>query len=197
MEGQIFKSVRDAVKYWWVSLLIGILAIVVGVWCIATPDTTFVALIYLFIFGFLFSGVLEIIFAVSNRNRLSDWGWSLASGIIEVVLGLLLMFLPMVSIGLILIYFVGFWILFRSVWMIAESFELKRLNIKGWGWFLGLGILVLIFSFIFILSPIFSGIFIVAFISAAFIVYGISRIYLAFQLRSIHKDVEKINNQEF
>ncbi|MDR2039922.1 MAG: DUF308 domain-containing protein [Bacteroidales bacterium] len=192
----LIHSVKQAVKYWWVSLLVGILALILGIWSIATPDVTLVALTYVFIFAFFISGILEIVFAISNREIHSGWGWTLASGIIDLLFGILLLALPLPLITTILIYFVGFWILFRSIWAIGDSVQLQRFGVKGWGWLLAFAILSIIFSFFFLISPMFGGVFIVAFVSVAFISYGIFRIYLSIKLRSLHKDVEKITHHK-
>lgn len=196
MENSLFNSMKQTVKHWWVSLVNGLLAVILGIWCIATPDTTLVALTYLFIFAFLLSGVVEIVFSIANRNILADWGWSLACGIIDIIFGVLMLLLPLPIITVMLIYLIGFWILFRSVWMIGESIELKRMHVKGWGWFLAMAILSILFSFLFIISPVISGVLIVAFVSVAFLTYGIFRIYLALKLRSIHKEIKEIEGIE-
>lgn len=195
MDNQFYYSVKQAVKNWWVSLLVGIIALIVGIWSLVTPDVTLVALTYVFIFAFFASGIFEIIFAVSNKDILNGWGWTLAGGIIDLVFGILLLLLPLPIITMALIYFVGFWIIFRSIWMIGESFDLKHIGIREWGWFLALGILGIIFAIVFILSPLFSGAFIVAFVAAAFIVYGIYRIYLSVKLKSIHNSIQEIEGK--
>mgnify|MGYP002189487413 FL=1 len=84
MRNDLFYSVKQAVKYWWVSLLIGLLAIMLGIWCLTSPWSTITALSIVFSVTFFVSGVFEIIFAVSNRNTLKGWGWTLVSGIIEI-----------------------------------------------------------------------------------------------------------------
>ncbi len=195
MRSILLNSVKKEVKNWWISLLIGILALIVGIWCIVTPDTSLIALTYVFVFTLLISGIIEIIFAVSNRDILYDWGWSLAGGILDVIFGALLLLLPLPIKTIILIYCVGFWIMFRSIWMIGASIELRRMYVKDWGWFLAMAILGLIFSFIFIISPVFSGIFIVAFASVALLLYGVFRIYMAFKLRSIHKLIKEMESE--
>lgn len=195
MEGRIIKAVKNEVKYWWVSLLVGILALILGVWSLITPDTTLVAMTWVFIIIFLISGIMEIVFAVSNHKILLGWGWLLAGGIIEILFSLLLMMLPTFFLAATLVYIVGFWMLFRSIWAIGESTELQMSGVKGWGWTLVGAILMLLFSFFFLLSPaIFKGIYVVALISVAFFIYGIFRIYLSFRFRSIYKDIKKIEN---
>lgn len=139
---------------------------------------------------------MEIIFAVSNRRILYGWGWNLAAGILEFLLGVGLIALPMASVAVILIYVVGFWILFRAIWSIGASFELHQVGIRGWGWLLTLGILTALLAFLFMLSPAFGGIFLVIFVGMAMLVYGIFRIMLAFSLKALYKDIKEIEGEK-
>ncbi len=190
MENELMNTAREAVKYWWVSLIGGVFAIILGIWCFMTPDVTLAALVYLFIAAFIVTGLFEIIFALDNKKRLEGWGWTLTSGIIEAALGIIMLFMPLVVVTAILFYFVGFWIMFRSFWAIGEAFRMQTVGIKGWGGFLTLAILSLLFSLIFLFSPFFSGVFMVTFISMALILYGIYRISLSFTLKSLHEKVD-------
>ena len=189
MKNEIFETARRAVKNWWVSILIGVLAVILGIWCMVTPDTTLVALTMVFVVAFLVSGIFEIIFAVGNRS-MQGWGWALAGGILDLLLGILLLALPLPVITLVLIYFVGFWLLIRSIWAIGIASDLSHWKNSGWGWLLALAILGVIFAFLFFLSPMFGGGMIVWFASFAFLFYGIFRIYLGFRLKSFKNDVD-------
>ncbi len=191
MKNYFVTEIKEAVKNWWVSLLVGILAVIVGIWALMTPYASFAALIILFEAALITAGILEIVFAVSNRKILVGWGWSLTAGILEILLGIMLVATPMVEVGLILVYVVGFWILFRSIWSIGASFDLHQLGVRGWGWLLALSILMVLFSFLFMLSPAFGGIFMVIFMGMALLVYGVFRICLAFSLKSLGKEIEK------
>lgn len=108
-------------KYWWLSLLVGIISIIMGVWSLVTPDTTLVALTIFFIAMFFISGITDIVYALYNRKTSNNWGWALAGGIIDIILGVLLVSLPLPVITTMLVYFVGFWILFRSVLALGLS----------------------------------------------------------------------------
>ena len=79
-----------AVKNWWVSLLLGLLYIIVALCLMFAPLSSYVALSIIFSVSMLVSGLLEIIFAASNRKTLSSWGWYLAGGIIDLILGIYL-----------------------------------------------------------------------------------------------------------
>ncbi|MBS5907634.1 MAG: HdeD family acid-resistance protein [Dysgonomonas mossii] len=195
MRNDLFYSVKQAVKYWWVSLLIGLLAIMLGVWCLTSPWTTITALSIVFSVTFFVSGVFEIIFAVSNRNTLKGWGWTLVSGIIDLLFGIILISMSPAVIAIVLSYFVGFWVMFQSIWGIGAAVELQRNGAKGWGWLLTLAVLGVILSFIFIMSPVLTSGFIVALISISFISYGFFRIYLGMRLKSLHKEMENIEKE--
>ena len=187
----IISSFKKTVKNWWISLLVGSLAVIVGIWCLASPDITLVSMTYVFMTLFLIGGVFDVIFAISNRKYISGWGWTLTGGILEILLGILLFALPVPIVAGILIYLVGFWILFRSVWGIGESCALQMAGFRGWGWLLALSILSLLFSFFYLLSPAFGGIFVVVLVGTGIICYGIFRIVLAFRLRDINKKLTK------
>lgn len=191
MKNDLFYSAKKAVKFWWVSILIGLLALALGIWFIFTPLTTLVALAIVFAAAFLVSGIFEIIFAISNKNVLKGWGWTLASGIIDLMFGLILIAMPIDVLTLLLAYFVGFWVMFQSIWAIGTSAELQRNGVKGWGWLMALAILGVIMSFIFIMSPVFATGFIIALVSISFISYGCFRIYLGCKLKSLHNEMEK------
>ncbi|MGI6572034.1 MAG: HdeD family acid-resistance protein [Fermentimonas sp.] len=186
------ESMKRAVKNWWISLLMGILAIVMGIFCFAAPGASLIGLTYIFVIGFILGGILDIVFAVSNRDYVYGWGWTLAAGILELLLGVMLFTLPAASITVILVYFVGFWILFRSIWSIGESAQLRMLRVKGWGWALALSILCTILSFLYLLSPTFSkGVFVIALVGISMLVYGIFRIVMAFEFRQIGKQLKE------
>lgn len=195
MKNYFLSSVKKTVKYWWISPIIGIIAIILGVLCLANPLTTLSMLAILFVAGFLASGIIEIIFAISNREVINGWGWTLASGIISVLFGLILLTMPIETIT-VLLFFVGFWAMFQSIWAIGSSIELQKSGVKGWGWILAFGIIGLIFSFILITNPLFAAGFIIYLFAFILLTYGFVRIFYGFKLRSIHKELEKAEKED-
>jgi uncharacterized membrane protein HdeD (DUF308 family) len=81
---------RHAPGFWW-SLLSAVVAIVAGLLLLGWPLLGTLSLTAVLI-GFLFAeGVVSIMYALEHRSALSGrWGWMLASGILDVVLGLIL-----------------------------------------------------------------------------------------------------------
>ncbi len=188
----VTEGIRDTVKNWWVSLIVGIIAIILGVWCMFVPVATIAALTIVFIVAFFISGIAEIAFAVQNRKTMHGWGWTLTGGIVDLLMGCMLLALPAPAVTAVLIYFVGFWIMFRSIWAIGAASDLQKYGVRGWGWMLAIAILALLFSIIFIFStPLFGGAFIVTFFCVALLVYGIFRIYMGVLLKSVKNEIDK------
>ncbi len=185
MTSSTIQTVKNAIKYWWVSLLAGILFVLAGIWVLRTPLESYLALSVLFSLVFFISGIFEIVYATANSNQLKGWGWTFTGGIIDILLGTILMTNPALSMA-ILPFFVGFAIMFRSFIAMGVAFELRSFGIGNWGWLLALAIGGLLFSFILLNDPIFAGTTIVVWTALAFISIGLFRIFLAFKLKRLH-----------
>ena len=72
----------------WLHLLSGVLAIVVGILYLRAPVDALLALTLLLACLLMVGGVFRSVAAVNYRFE--AWGWSLASGIIDVILGVLI-----------------------------------------------------------------------------------------------------------
>ena len=129
-----------AVKNWWMSLLLGLLYIAVALCLLFAPVSSYVALSVIFSISILVSGILEIFFAAGNKKTISSWGWYLAGGIIDLLIGIYLVFYPLVSMELIP-FIVALWLMFRGFTLCGYSTDLKRYGTKDWGWYLVFGIL--------------------------------------------------------
>lgn len=71
-----------------IHLLIGILYAVVGVMIIDSPLNSAVQLTLLIAFFLVFSGILRIVFALSEQ--FTGWGWVLLNGAVTLMLGTLI-----------------------------------------------------------------------------------------------------------
>lgn len=190
MNNNLLSSFKQSVKHWWVSLLVGIIAIVLGFWCMFTPFSTFAALTIIFVISFLVGGISEIVFAISNKNSIKNWGWTLAMGIIDLVFALILLS-NMALAPLMLSYLIAFWIMLRAMWGVGMAFDLQTVQGSGWGWLLALSILGVLASVLLLFQPAVAALFAAYIISVAFIAYGILRVFLAFKLKNLEKYLPK------
>ena len=192
MRKSIFKTFNDTIKHWYIPAIVGSIFIVVGIYTFASLATSYVALSILFSLSFLFSGISEIVFSLTNRNEMDNWGWVLAFGILTTVIGGLLLSNPAVSMAT-LTFYVGFLILFRSISALSFSLDLKDYGIGDWGALMALGVIGLIFSIIMIWNPAFAGMTIVIWTGLAFITTGIFSLYMAFKLKKLNELPQKMS----
>ena len=180
-----FRTVRSAIQYWWGFLLVGILMVLMGLWLFVTPLESYLALAFAFSLLTLTSGIVEILFAISNRKEYEGWGWYLCGGILDLILGFILVKNPDISIE-VLPYIIAFWLMFRGAMAIGSSLELRSYHTTGWGFLLLSGILTILFSLLMIKNPLTGEFVIVWMASMAFISGGIFRIYISFKLKRLH-----------
>lgn len=187
---RVFYQSKRLFQYWWVSLVIGLLSIIAGICCFVTPVDSLAIMTEFFMALLVIGGLLNIVFAFANRKWNGFWGWSLARGIIEILFGLWLFILPLPLVTTTLIYIVGFWMLFHSILGICESCELSLIPMNGWGWLLACNIVSLLCSFVFLVSPVFGGIFVLVYIGMSFLFYGLFRIVLSLRWRKFNKKAD-------
>jgi len=183
-------TIRDGLKQWWWFLVIGILGLITGITILSKPAESYISLSILFSLIMAGTGFSQIVFAISARNDLKGWGWTLASGILDFALGSFLLIYPAITMAS-LPFFVGFYLLFRGFYLIGASIDLNAIGMRGWGWILTGGILLVVLGFLTMYRPGVGAIGIVAFSGTAFIVSGISSMLLAFQLKGFKTDIEK------
>ena len=160
----VFNEIQHSVKNWWASLLLGIVYIIVALWLMFAPLSSYVALSIVFSISMLISGILEILFAVSNRKGVPSWGWYIVGGIIDVILGIYLIAYPT-----------------------GYSIDLKRYGTRDWGWYMAFGILAIICSLLILWQPAIGALYAVYMISFTFLIIGLFRVMLSFELKNLHK----------
>lgn len=181
----LFDQLEKSVKNWWLSLILGIIFVGVGIILVFAPLDTYIALSIVFSITILISGIFEIAFAITNRH-ISSWGWYLAGGIIDLVIGIYLVSFPMVSMEVIP-FLMAFWLMFRGFTSIGYAMDLKRYGTSEWGWYLVFGIFAILCSLLILWHPAVGALYAVYMISFAFIVIGFFRIMLSFELKRLHK----------
>ena len=192
---QPIKTVRNSVKNWYILFIVGLIFLAGGIYSFISPENSFLALALFFGWSFVFSGAIEIIFSVSNRDELENWGWTLIFGVITFLVGLLLIARPGITL-VILAFSLGFLVLFRSIGAISFALDLKNYeDNSGWGTLLAFGILGVLFSFLLLWNPGFAGMTIVFWIGLALVTAGVFSIYLSLKLRKLKGVSTKISSE--
>jgi uncharacterized membrane protein HdeD (DUF308 family) len=165
---------------WWVSLLKGVLLIIFGVWLFESPNENLIKLSFAFGVLILVGGLLEVGLAFKSRNTNEYWNRALTSGILDILLGVLLMANPSFILFLITLI-ISIWLIFRGMLSIYYALILKKGQNKNWFWGFIFGILLILFGGIFVWHPGFIGFTLGIWAALAFISLGILRIVLAFK----------------
>jgi len=189
----VVNTIKNGIKNWWWFLIMGIMSLVAGAAIFAKPAESYITLSVLFSIIMASTGFSQIVFSISERRYLKNWGWTLVSGILDFALGTYLMIYPAITMAT-LPFIVGFYLLFRAIYLIGASIELSSIGIKGWGWLLTGGVVLLALGFLTLYYPAVGAIGIVACSGYAFIVSGIFSIVLAFQLKSFKARIPHFEN---
>jgi uncharacterized membrane protein HdeD (DUF308 family) len=185
------SNVVGTIRNWWWFVIKGLLFIIAGAAILAKPAAGYASLSILFSLIILGIGITQLVFSISNKDWLPGWGWTLVSGIIDVVIGTYLLMFPIVTMAT-LPYFLGFWLMFRSFYLMGVSFDLRSLDVPNWGWILAGGVLLLILSLFVLYYPAAAALGIIAWSGAAFLMAGVISIMMAFQLRNIKKAAKSL-----
>lgn len=185
------ESSKQAVRYWWLLLLAGIALFVVGMLIFVFPARSYVGMSMLFGWVILLTGILEVLLSTANRHFITGRGWMLAGGIIEIVLGVILI----LNVGLsaaTLPLFLGFWLMMRGFSTIGLGGDMRALGITGAGWTILTGILLVICSLGVLLQPTAVGTTaVVVWVGITLLFAGVAAGSLALQLRNAHRCFEE------
>ena len=176
----------EPVKHWWMYLIIGVLAFILGVFMLTNPAITYEMMTLLLGMALLVFGVIEMIVGIFSRNLFVSRAAVIIGAVLNIVLGILLAANPGIA-AITLPLILGMWLLYQSFMIISYASDLKNFKVRGYGLTLFCGIVLLVMSILILLRPMTLGMMTVAiYIALSFVVYGLSEIISAFRLRTIH-----------
>ncbi|MBO7287468.1 MAG: DUF308 domain-containing protein [Bacteroidales bacterium] len=182
----LYERAMEPVKHWWMYLVIGVLALILGVFMLANPFITYEMMTLLLGLALLIFGVIEMIVGIFSRNLFVSRAAVIIGAVLNIVLGILLAANPGIA-AITLPLILGMWMLYQSFMIISYSNDLKNFKVKGYGLTLFCGIVLLVLAILILLRPVAIGMMTVAiYIALSFIIYGLSEIVSAFRLRTIH-----------
>ncbi len=162
---------------WWLVLIWGILAVIIGLCLIATPFTTMFYII-LFMGAYWFVG--GIFTLISLFGNCENKGWKIFLGIISIIGGIVIMTYPLYSSLIIItmvVIFAGIWGLIIGGTKIYEAVKFKDAGA------LALGVLSIIFGLILLASP-YTAAYVLPIVGGIFaLIIGIAAVFLSFQFK--------------
>jgi uncharacterized membrane protein HdeD (DUF308 family) len=181
MAGNSLQAVRPPDPWlWWLPLVFGICAIVLGVLLLAQPGITALTLVVVMGVYWLVDGVFDAVHALLHRAP--QWGWRLAGGIISAIAGLVVLASPIMST--ILTVALLFWILvigaiISGIFSIIHGLQAAP---RSW-WSVLLGVLKIVLAVLLLQDPLLGTLTLVPVLGLLAIVNGIVAIIWAVQYR--------------
>ena len=174
---EVAMSSEEKLVPWWVVLIQGIAAIIIGVLLLVNPRITTVVLIqFLGIYWFIV-GIIDIVRIFIDSSM---WGWKLFSGIIGILAGIAIIQYPLWASFLVpgvLVWVFGFFGIIIGIIGLIQAFQ-------GAGWGAGiLGILSILFGLLLIFNALYASLTLPFIFGILAIVGGLAALVMAFQMR--------------
>ena len=168
-------------------IIIGIALFVVGILVFVYPTQSYLGMSLLFGWLMLISGILEVVLSSVNKHFITGRGWMLAGGIIEIVLGIILIFNVALSAATLPI-FLGFWLMLRAFGAIGLGSDMGAMQIAGSGWTIFSGILLLLCSLWILFQPlVFGTTAVIVWVGISLLFAGVAACSLSLQLHRAHR----------
>lgn len=169
-------------RFWWMSLLRGVLWIVFGVLLYRQPAISIAALTFLFGLFVLADGIGNAVTAIAGRGQHEDWWLLLLTGLLGIGVGLLSLYNPLLT-ALALLFYIAIWAVATGVLQVVAAIRLRK-EIQGEFWLVLGGLASIAFGVLAMLNPVAGKLTVLWLISIFSIVYGIALIALALKARS-------------
>lgn len=182
----LIEESKQAIRYWRLPMLIGVILFLLGVLTFVYPTQSYLGMALIFGWVILLSGIMEVILATTNRHFVTGRGWLIAGGVIEIVLGIILIFNVGLSASTLPI-FLGFWLLFRGFSAIGLGGDMNSMNVPGSGWTIFSGILLVLAALWVLFQPlVFGTVAVIAWVGVSLLFAGVAACSLSIQLRKAH-----------
>jgi len=188
--GEIKSLKQVASAIWWLVLLRGIAAVLLGILLFTNPDAILsVVIIFLGIY-WVVDGIITLLASFTGREEHSNWGWGIFVGIISILAGLAVLSQPVLTAiftAQFIVSFVGIMIIISGVSSIVTGFRLRKTS-GEWMMILG-GVLGLILGLLLLMNPLFSALVFVNITAIFSIIGGFALIVMAFQVKKLKKTI--------
>jgi uncharacterized membrane protein HdeD (DUF308 family) len=162
---------------WWVVLLQGIAAVILGLFLLAKPGMTMVVVVQLIGIYWFVSGIFQIVAIFIDHTQ---WGWKLFSGILGIIAGMIIIQHPLWSpilLTSVLVIILGIEGIIIGIINLIQAF-------KGGGWGVGiLGALSILFGIVLLANVMLATFSVPWVLGVLGIVGGIVAIIYSFRLR--------------
>ncbi len=169
-------------RSWWVLLLYGLLGVLFGLITVTRPVAAAAALAWALGVMALAEGLVSLLALFDKQVAISK-GWLAIYAVVSIVFGLLTVFNPVATAGVLLL-FLAAWLIVAGVYRIIFAIRVRK-EIEG-EWLIALsGVLAIVLGGLYVINPVGGLAVTTIWIGAAAIVYGVLQIIAAFKVRRL------------
>ena len=191
-----YEKTEYLIKRWWLSLIVGICAIVIGFLILVNPVSSYYIFAIWLGAAIFVSGLFGLMQSYSSKNYFVRRGWLIAANVADIIIGLILLFNAIIA-EIFMPTLLGFWLLYRGASMLVQGFDLRDYGIRDAGWIVFYAALIIALAVAILWLPMNFGIeAVILFVALAVVAYGISSISLAYRLWEVHRHAKAIQSTE-
>jgi uncharacterized membrane protein HdeD (DUF308 family) len=142
---------RILTKSWWVLVLRGVMAILLGVLALANPGITAATLVLWIAIFLTVDGALALVTTIARWKEREDKWLHVAEGVLSIVLGFLILRAPEITLFLVILY-AAVWSIMSGVARIAMAIQLRK-EIEGEIWLAISGLASVVFGILVLAQP--------------------------------------------
>ena len=192
MNNSILEKDERMISQWWLAAIVGIVAIGIGFIVLVNPIESYLtAAVWLGVAIFV-SGVMGLVLSIASNNVAVRRGWAILASVVDIILGLLLMFNIVFTITILPLVF-GIWLLYRGAVSLMQALDLRGLGVEDTGIMIFTSVVMIVIAFVVLWLPDTLGAeAVILFLAMAFMIYGVSMIAYAFRLAALHRRAKEL-----
>jgi uncharacterized membrane protein HdeD (DUF308 family) len=174
-------------RYWWVLVVRGVMAILLGVFAFVWPQQTIAALVLVFGATALVDGTFAIAASIAGHAFTPYWWVLLLQGLLGIGVGAFTLFNPAITAVALLIY-IAVWAIGLGVLQVIAAVRLRH-EITGEWWLALGGIAGIAFGVLLMRNPAVGALAVLWLIGSFALVWGVMLTLGGFDVRRLHKQV--------
>lgn len=188
------KTGEQPIGRWWLSIIVGLVAIAAGIIVFINPVASYFAVAMWLGVAVLLSGIFNLVQCFSTDNSFVRNVWVVIAAIIDIIIGVALMFNTLFTAIMLPILF-GIWLLCRGGVMLLQGMDLRSYRVRNAGWIVLGSIVMIAISFVVLLMPESFGVeAVILFIGVAFVAYGVSAVALGLKLYDLSEQTKELHD---
>lgn len=192
MKKSINERSEHLIGSWWMSILVGIVAVVIGFIVMINPTQSYFTFTLWLGLVMVITGIIGMAQSLSSHNYFVRRGWIVFAYLLDIFIGIVLMSNLVLS-AFMLPVILGVWLLYRGITALIMGLDLKGYGVRDAGWVIFGSAIIIAISLAVLWLPDTLGVeVVVLFVAIAFIAFGATQISLAYRLYDVHRRAKEM-----